>query len=163
MDSQILQRIEITRTQKPSDCREAFFVPQAAKLCRKQCSPENRNTVIFFWKPSSQPDVAFSRYGLQILHRGRSVQQGKLFQNPNTVFQTNAMHRPLSPGFPASTGLARAKSSFSNLGRAPRHFGLTANRRCGGLPFGRSATNTSVVWVKCSSRAIVPMLIPIKS
>ena len=35
----------------------------------------------------------------------------------------NALHRPLSPGFPPSTGLARAGSSFSNLSRAPRRCG----------------------------------------
>ena len=33
----------------------------------------------------------------------------------------NALHHPLSPGFPASTGLARARFSFSNLRCAPRH------------------------------------------
>ena len=77
---------------------------------------------IFFWRQASLPTVAVSCYGLQILHRGRPAQQHAPMPSAGKgkCSAHNLQHSPLSPGFPASAGLARARFSFSNLSRAPR-------------------------------------------
>ena len=82
----------------------------------------------------------------------------KILHPHKSDFQTTALHRPLSPGFPASTGLARAKSRFPIYAvlRATRHSPL----QCGGLPFGLSAsfTNTTLKkrWLCFNTNFAIP-------
>ena len=73
----------------------------------------HNRTIVLLRAPNPPSRVANAAARTKLI--GRQKQQAA---QPKT--------HPLSPGFPPSAGLARAKSSFSNLSRAPRHCGLTA-------------------------------------
>ena len=84
----------------------AFFVPHCKP---SSVSIPQLHQYFFFWKRNPLPDLAFSRYGLQILHRGRSVQKQTIEPHIKTCYLNQRPASPAQSGFSGLHGLSAGK------------------------------------------------------